>query len=156
LHELNVSPCALQTSNPFVCHMLISRCLCLNQYHQLLHGIPLHNGVAFVYVIFVIFIFSYYKLINNSHSCIVDVHIIISALSFFVSTPPSPIFEDLVFPFRWSTREFMGMFHDMLALLKEFIPFSLHLFLLVFYGTWFSYGANLLLYGQEHGEDFPC
>jgi hypothetical protein len=98
--------------------MLISRCLHLNEYHQLLPGIPFWNGVALICVSSVTFIINYYRLINNSHSCIANVHVIISALFFFVNTFPGPVFQNLVFPFRWLAKEFIGMFHDLLALIK--------------------------------------
>ncbi len=102
LQELGVSPYALQTSNPFTCLILIYGRLCLNQYHQLLPGIPFQNGVAFVCVSYVTFIFSYCKLMNNPHSPITNVHVITVASFSLVRTPLGLIFLDLVFPFKWS------------------------------------------------------
>ncbi len=88
------------------------------------------------------------------------VHVITVTSSFSISTPPSPIFLDLVFPFRWSTREFIGMFHDLLAFLMECVLLSItsiasssislvHIPLLIFGGTRFNYGVDLLLCGSR-------
>jgi hypothetical protein len=52
------------------------------------------------------------------------VHFIITSSSSSVSTPHGPIFLDLVFPFRWSTMEIIGMFHDLVALFRESVPLS--------------------------------
>ncbi len=95
---------------------------------------------------------------DSPHSCIVNVHVIIIA---FVSTPLGPIFMDLVFPFRWLAREFIEMFHNLLAFLRECVPLSItsittsnvsfaHMLLLVFESIQFSCGAF------DQGEDFPC
>ncbi len=108
----------------FVCRMLIFRCLRLNQYHQLLPGIPFRNGVSLVYFSFATFIFSCCRLMDNPHSCMSKVHLITTTSFFLVSTPLGPIFLDLVFPFRWSVVELIGMFHDLLALLKECVSLS--------------------------------
>ncbi len=61
---------------------------------------------------------------DNPNSCMFKVHLITTRSSFSINTPYSPIFSDMVFPFRWSTMELIGMFHDLLALLKECVPFS--------------------------------
>jgi hypothetical protein len=50
---------------------------------------------------------------------------VVSPSSSFVSTPLGPIFLDLVFPFRWLAREFIGMFHDLLGLLQEYVSLSI-------------------------------
>jgi hypothetical protein len=39
--------------------------------------------------------------------------------------PHGPIFVDFFFSFRWLKSEFKGMFHDLLALLKEHVYFSI-------------------------------
>jgi len=140
--------------------MLIFGCLCLNQNHQLLLGIPTINGVTLVYVSSATFIFNYYRLMDSPYSCITNVHVITTTSSSFVSTPLGLIFLDLVFPFRWSTRELIGMFHDLLAFLMECVPFSItsiassstsfvHIPLLIFGSTWFNYGVDLLLCGSR-------
>jgi hypothetical protein len=60
----------------FAYHMLTFGCLCLNQYHQLLFGIPSWNGVALVCVNSTTFIFSYCRLMDSPHSCSANVHVI--------------------------------------------------------------------------------
>jgi hypothetical protein len=80
----------------------------LNQYHQLLLDVPFQNDIGLVCV-FVTFIFNCYILIDSPHSYITKVHLIISTSSFVVSTPLSPIFFNLVFPFKWSKNELKGM-----------------------------------------------
>ncbi len=61
---------------------------------------------------------------DSPHSCMSKVHLITTTSSSFVSTPFGPIFLDLVFPFRWLVVEFIGMFHDLLALLRECVALS--------------------------------
>ncbi len=107
-----------------VCRMFIFRYFCLNQYHQLFPSIPSQNGVSLVYVSFVTFIFSCCGLMDNPHSCMSKVHLIITTSSSFVSTPFGPIFLDMVFPFRWSIMELIGMFHDLMAFLRECVLLS--------------------------------
>lgn len=105
--------------------MFNPRCMCLNQYHQLLLGIQSWNNVGLFCVSSTTFIFNWCKLMDNLHSCIAKVHLITSTSSFIVSTPPNPIFPNLVFPCRWLENEFKGMFHVLLALLNECVPFSI-------------------------------
>ncbi len=71
------------------------------------------------------FIFSCCRLMDNPHSPITNVHVIIIASSSLVRTPPSPNFLDLVFPFRWLEMEHIEMFHALLALHRENDPFSI-------------------------------
>lgn len=144
-----VCPYVLQTSNAFGCPILTFGCLCLNQYHQLLPGIPFQNGVTLVCVRFATFIFSCYKLMDNPHSSIANVHTIIVASSSSIRTLPGPIFLYLVFPFKWSEMELIGMFHALLAFRRENVPLSItsiinskdsfvHMPLLVIEGTRFN------------------
>jgi len=84
------------------------------------------NGVTFICVSYTTFIFNYCKLIMGSpHFYIANVHLIILAYSFYVSTPFGLMFLDLVFPFKWSEIEFKIMFHILLALFKECVIFSI-------------------------------
>jgi len=95
---------------------------------------------------------------DNPHSCMFKVHLITTRYSFSINTLYSRIFSDMVFPFRWSTMELIGMFHDLLALLKECVPFSttsiatsnissIHMLLSVFGSTQFNYGVDILFCG---------
>ncbi len=61
---------------------------------------------------------------DSPHSYIANVHVISITSFSCISTPPNPIFLDLVFPFKWSKKELIGMFHDLLDLLKECVPLS--------------------------------
>ncbi len=157
---MGVNPYALHTSNPSTYHMLIFKCLHLNQNHHLLLGIPSWNNVNLVYVSSTTFILNCWRLMDSPHSCIANVHVITAKPSSFVSTPLGPIFLDLIFPHRWSKRELIGMFHDLLALLKECVPLSttsmvvfnvssIHMPLLVVEGIQFIYGDDLLLCGSK-------
>ncbi len=130
-------------------------CLCLNQYHHLLLSIPSHNGVSLVYVNSTTFIFNCCRFKDSPHFCMSKVHLIIVTSSSSISTPLGPIFLNMVFPFRWSTMELIGMFHDLLTFLRECVPLStisiatsnvpsVHMPLLVFRGIRFSCGDDLL------------
>ncbi len=122
------------------------------------------NGVTLVFVNFVTFMSNCWRLTDSPHSRVINVHVIIVESSTFVNTPPSPIFWDLVFPFIWSKKELIGMFHDLLAFLEECILLSttsmaiynvssIHMPILVVENNWFNYGANLLLCGLgAHGR----
>ncbi len=121
--------------------------------------------VALVYVSSITFIFNYFRLMDSPHSYIVNVHAITIASSSSISTPLIPIFLNLVFPFKWSKKELIGMFHDLLALLKECLPISttsmvasnasfVHMPLLVVKGNQFNCGGDLLLYGSRVGGRF--
>ncbi len=101
---------------------------------------------------------------DNPYSCIVNVHVITTTSS-FVSTPISPIFLDLDFSFRWSKRELIGMFDDLLAFIMEYVPLSItsiasynassvHIPLLVFGGIQFNCGVDFLLCGSRVGGRF--
>ncbi len=160
MHELGIRPYYLQTSNPSTYCMLTFGCLYLNQYHQLLHGIPSENDIALIYVSFVIIIFNCCKLMDNPHSCIANVHVITTTYSSSISTPHGPIFLYLVFPCKWSTREFIVRFHELLAFLRECVPLSItaivtsnlssiHMPLLVFKNIWFNCGAIFLFCGSR-------
>jgi hypothetical protein len=61
------------------------------------------------------------------------VYLMIAISSFYVSTPLGPIFLNLIFPLRWSTMEFIGMFHDLLAIGS----------------IQFNYGGDILLCGSK-------
>jgi len=104
--------------------MLKLGCMCLNQYHQLLLSIPSWNNVGLFYVNFTTFSFNWCRLMDNMYFCIAKVHLITWTSSSIVSTPPNPIFLNLVFPWRWLENEFKGMFHVFLALLNECVPLS--------------------------------
>jgi len=67
------------------------------------------------------------------------VHLITAISSFYVSTPPSPIFLNQVFPFTWPTMEFIRMFHDLLALGS----------------IQFNYGDDILLCGSRTRGKVP-
>jgi hypothetical protein len=137
--------------------MFIYSCLHLNQYHQFLLNIPSQNGVTHVYVSSTTFIFNYYNLMDNLHSYITKVHATIATYYFYVSTPLGSIFMDLVLLFKWLESEFNGMFHHLLAFLKEYVPFSttsivvstisyVHMTLLLIVRTWFNYGVDILVF----------
>ncbi len=162
---MGVNPYVLHTSNPFACHMLTFGCLHLNQNHQQLPGIPSRNGVTFIYVSFVTFILSCWRLMHSPHSCIVNVHAITIESSSSISTPLGPIFLDLVSPFKWLKRELIGMFHDLLAFLEECVFFStasmaiynasfIHMPFLIIEGTRFSCGVDLFLFGSKAKRRF--
>ncbi len=119
LHELLIKPCALQTSNPFVCQMFNSRCLHLNKYYQLFCGVSHQNVISFVYVISMTFVFIYARVIQKTHFYITKVHTNIITSSSFVSTFASLTFLNLVLPFKWLERKLIGMFHDLFALFNE-------------------------------------
>jgi hypothetical protein len=102
---------------------------------------------------------------DSPYSCIVNFHAIIDDSSTFVNTPHGPIFLDIVFPFIWLEREFIGMFHDLLALLKECDLLSttsmaisnvssIHMPLLVVEGIEFNCGVDLILCGSKVGGRF--
>ncbi len=120
-----VSPYAMETSNPSTTLMFISRCLRLNQFHQLFLGIPCLNGVGLVWVNSTIFIFNCCSVIKSSHSCIPRTHVTIVTTSSYVNTHVGPIFLLLVFPFKWSKRELSGMFQNLLNFFNEFVPLSI-------------------------------
>jgi hypothetical protein len=61
---------------------------------------------------------------DNSHSPTANVQVIIATLSFSIRTPHGLIFLDMGFPFKWSEMELIGMFHALLALCREYVPFS--------------------------------
>ncbi len=95
---------------------------------------------------------------DNPHSPIANVHAIIVASFSSIRTPLSPIFHCLVFPFKWSEMELIRMFHALLTLCREYVPFSttsivnskascIHMPLLVVEGTQFSCD-DLLLCGS--------
>ncbi len=71
-----------------------------------------------------------------------------------------PIFLNMVFPFRWLVMEFIGMSHDLLTFLRECVPLSttsiviysisfVHMPFLVFGGTRFSCGVDILFCGSK-------
>ncbi len=79
-------------------------------------------------------------------------------------TPPSAIFFYLVLPFKWSEMELIKMFHALLTLSKEYVPFSMasivnskasyvHMSLLVVKGTRFKC-VDLLFCGSGIGGQF--
>jgi len=95
-----------------------------------------------------------------THSCMSKVHLINIAFCSFISTHFGPIFLDVVFPFKWSTRELIGIFHDLQGLLWECVPLSItsivtfdtslvHMPLLVFEGIQFGCGVDLLFCGWK-------
>ncbi len=102
---------------------------------------------------------------DNPHSCIANVHVITTTFSSYVSTPLGAIFLDLVFLFRWSTRELIRMFHDLLALLMEFFflwitfiasfnAWFIHIPLKKIGGIQFSFGVDILFCGWKVGGRF--
>jgi hypothetical protein len=119
-----------------------------------------------VYVISTTFIFNCYRFMDNPHFYMFKVHLIITTSFCFVSTLLGPIFLDLVFPFRWLTMELIGMFHDMLAFLRECVLLSTTpvVFLMFHLSSffWFLEALDLVvvlifyLLGQEQREEFPC
>ncbi len=138
--------------------MFSSRCICLNESHQLLLSIPFRNGVSFICVSFATFIFSCCRLMDNPHSCMSKVHFITTTYFFSISTPFGPIFLNLLYPFRRSLMELISMSHDLFTFLKECVPLSttsiatsnissVHMPLMVFGGTRFSCGADILFCG---------
>ncbi len=62
---------------------------------------------------------------DSPHSPITNVHVITVASFSLVRTPLGLIFLDLVFPFKWLEMELIGMFHALLALRRENVPFSI-------------------------------
>ncbi len=111
---------------------------------------------------------------DNPHSPIVNVHVVTIASSYSVRTHLGPIFLDLVFPFRW-LMELIRMFHALLALHRENVPFSItsianskasfvHMPLLVVEGIQFSCVDILLCGSRVVGQffnllqevDYPC
>ncbi len=130
---MGVSPSyALHISNPSTCWMLTFGDLRLNHYYQFLLDIPSHNGVALVCVSSASFIFSW--LMDSPHSCIINIHAITTTSSYYVNTPHDPILMDLVFPFMWFKWNFIGMFHELLALFRAYVLFQQHSLLpLMFY-----------------------
>jgi len=105
--------------------MLSSGCVLLNQYHQELPGTPSWKGVGLVWINFATFIFNCCRLINNPTSYIDKTQATTTWSFSTVSTPTSPSFLDLIFPYKWSNNEVRGMFHYLLAFLNEVVPFSI-------------------------------
>jgi hypothetical protein len=62
---------------------------------------------------------------DNPLSCIFLAHLTIVTSFYFVNVFIGPIFLDLVFSFMRSKNEFKGMFHELLAFLKEHVPLSI-------------------------------
>jgi hypothetical protein len=101
---------------------------------------------------------------DSPHSPKANVHVINVASSFSVKTPLSPIFFYLVFPFKWSKMELIRLFHALLTLYREYVPFSItsivnskassvHMLLMVVKGTRFSC-VDLLVCGSRVGGQF--
>jgi hypothetical protein len=61
---------------------------------------------------------------DNLHSCIVKVHLIILA-SFSTMNTLGPNFQNLVFPFSLSKSELKIMFHYLLTFINECVIFSI-------------------------------
>jgi len=101
--------------------MTTSGCQFLNQWYQVVLGVPFQNGVAFVCVNSATFIFSWCIITDMLISCMAKIQATTTS-SPSMSTPPSPIFLLCVYPFRWSQKKFKGMFHDIEALrMKHFL-----------------------------------
>ncbi len=101
---------------------------------------------------------------DNPHSPVANVHSIIVASSSSVRTPLGPIFLYLVFSFKWSEMELIGMFHAPLTLHREYVLFSttsiinskvssIHMSLLVVENIRFSC-VDILFYGLGVGGQF--
>ncbi len=121
LHELLIKPSALQTSNPFACQMFNSRCLHLNQYYQLFFGESHQNVIYLVYVISMTFVFIYAGVIQRTQSYITKVHTNIVHLLHLLAHLLVSHLKNLVLSFKCLEREFIGLFHDLLALFNEHV-----------------------------------
>jgi hypothetical protein len=100
--------------------MTTSECRFLNQWYQVVLGVPFQNGVTLVCVNFAT-IFCWCTIIDMLTSCMAKTQAT-TTFSPSMSTPPSPIFLLCVYPFRWSQKEFKGMFHDVEApCMKHFL-----------------------------------
>lgn len=105
--------------------MLTFQSLHLNQYHKLFPSIPCKNIVILICINVATFIIHWCRFMDSLHSYIAKVKVIITATSSsYVNIPPSSIFLDLVFSFRWLKNELKNMFHDLFTFFKDLVPVS--------------------------------
>ncbi len=102
-------------SSPFARQMFNSRCMCLNHYHHKSPGNLFQNRVGWGWVTFATFHLSCYIVMENPHSYILKTHATIASSSSFISIFGVPIFMLLIFPYRWSKSEVIGMPNNLLA-----------------------------------------
>jgi len=101
---------------------------------------------------------------QSTFKCITKVQAIFVAFSSFVNAPHAPIFLDLIFLFKWLKIELKGMFHNMLAFFKGYVPpwesiissnvSYVHMFLLLNLGNWFSYVVMCIIHDLGTGDTF--
>jgi hypothetical protein len=75
-------------------------------------------------VITTTFNFSSCMVIDNPHSCIVNVHSTVALSSSSINTHVGPILQFLILWFRWSNREVSNIPHDLFTFHKEWIIVS--------------------------------